>query len=152
AVGNGFINDTDIYTGIAIPSPDAIREFKIQTSTFVASYGRNPGANVNVVTKSGGNSYHGSLFEYFRNTALNANSFFQNRDGGGQKQVLNQNQFGGTVGGPIKKDKLFFFGSFQETRQINGVASEGTYSTFLPPIPAGDRSAPSFAPALGASF
>src|SRR5439155_16260183 len=136
AVGSGFINDSDnLYTGIAIPNPDAIREFKIQTSSFDASYGRNPGANVNVVTKSGGNSYHGLLFEYFRNTALNANSFFQNRDGGGQKQVLNQNQFGGTFGGPIKKDKLFFFGSFQETRQINGVASEGTTNASLPPIP-----------------
>src|SRR5215468_8117792 len=83
-------------------------EFKIQSSTYDASYGRNPGANVNVVTKSGSNQFHGSLFEFFRNEDLNANSFFENRDGGGKQQVFKQNQFGGTIGGPIKKDKIFF--------------------------------------------
>jgi hypothetical protein len=159
AIGNMTDRATaqDLYgilTGIAIPNPDAIQEFKVQTSTYDASYGRNPGANVNVVTKSGSNAFHGSAFEFFRNAQLNANDFFYNRDtcptfsGSCPKQVLNQNQFGGAIGGPIKRDKLFFFGSYQGTRQLNGIAAEGLTSAYLPPIPAGDRSAPGFAAAL----
>ena len=159
AIGNMTNRATaqDLYgilTGLAIPNPDAIQEFKVQTSTYDASYGRNPGANVNVVTKSGSNSFHGSAFEFFRNAQLNANDFFYNRDtcsafqGNCPKQVLSQNQFGGTIGGPVKKDKLFFFGSYQGTRQRNGIAAEGLTSAYLPPIPAGDRSAPGFAAAL----
>lgn len=140
------------YGGIGIPSPDAIAEFKIQTSLYDAGYGRNPGANVNVVTKSGTNTWHGTAFEFFRNTDLNANSFFQNRSGGGQLP-LNQNQFGGVLGGPIKKDKLFVFGSYQGTRQKNGVDPTGNSTgATLPPIPLGDRSAPGFQQALGAAF
>jgi Carboxypeptidase regulatory-like domain len=149
AWGTGIAKDCGIYVGIAIPSPDAIQEFKVQTSTYDASYGRNPGANVNVVTKSGSNSFHGTLFEFFRNEDLDANGFFENAEGVG-KEVLKQNQFGGTIGGPIKKDKLFFFGSYQGTRQLNGVTAAGSSSVFLPPIPAGDRSSPGFAAALGA--
>ena len=140
---SGSSNDSGIYAGIGIPSPDAIQEFKIQTSTYDASYGRNPGANVNVVTKSGTNQYHGTAFEFFRNADLNANDFFFNRSpaNAGKKQILNQNQFGGTLGGPIKKDKLFVFGSYQGTRQRNGVAVQGRTSYgFLPDIPLGDRS------------
>jgi hypothetical protein len=152
AFGDGTAADNGIYVGIPIPSPDAIQEFKVQTSTFDASYGRNPGANVNVLTKSGSNQLHGSLFEFFRNEDLNANSFFENRDGGGKQQVLKQNQFGGTIGGPLKKDKLFFFGSYSGTRQLNGVASQGSSSTVLPPLPGGDRSAPGYQAALGAAF
>ncbi len=151
AFGAGIAGDCGIYVGIAIPSPDAISEFKVQTSTFDASYGRNPGANVNVVTKSGTNNLHGTLFEFFRNEDLNANSFFQNSLGGGHKQVLKQNQFGGTFGGPIKKDKLFFFGSYQGTRQRNGVGV-GTSNVTLPPLPAGDRTQPAYQAALGAAF
>jgi hypothetical protein len=154
---SGSSNDSGIYTGIGIPSVDAIQEFKIQTSTYDASYGRNPGANVNVVTKSGTNQYHGTAFEFFRNSDLNANDFFFNRSPAnkGQKQILNQNQFGGTFGGPIKKDKLFFFGSYQGTRQKNGVALPGrTAYNALPNIPLGDRSGDlnsSFAKALAAA-
>jgi hypothetical protein len=124
----GNSDDSILYTGIGIPSPDAIQEFKVQTSTYDASYGRNPGANVNVVTKSGSNQFHGTAFEFFRNAQLNANDFFYNRDscssytGSCPKQVLNQNQFGGVIGGPVKKDNLFFFGSYEGTRQKNGVA------------------------------
>ncbi len=154
----GTSADSGIYAGIGIPSPDAIQEFKIQTSTYDASYGRNPGANVNVVTKSGTNSFHGTAFEFFRNSQLNANDFFYNRDtcpsyaGSCPKQVLNQNQFGGVIGGPIKSDKVFFFASYQGTRQKNGVASQGlTPGANVPPIPAGDRSAPGFAAALAAA-
>ena len=152
SANNGSSNDSGIYAGIGIPNPDAIQEFKIQTSTYDASYGRNPGANVNVVTKSGTNAFHGSLFEFFRNEDLNANSFFENRDGGGKQQVLKQNQFGGSIGGPIKKDKLFIFGSYEGTRQLNGVAAAGTANVVLPPLPAGDRGAPGYKAALGAAM
>jgi len=145
---NGSSNDSGIYGGIGIPNPDAIQEFKIQTSTYDASYGRNPGANVNVVTKSGTNAWHGTAFEFFRNAKLNANDFFYNRDNPNSqtaKQVLNQNQFGGVLGGPIQKDKLFIFGSYQGTRSRNGVAPQGNASgVLLPPIPDGDRSSASF--------
>src|SRR5581483_11157127 len=149
---SGSSNDSGIYAGIGIPSPDAIQEFKIQTSTYDASYGRNPGANVNVVTKSGTNQFHGTLFEFFRNEKLNANDFFQNRDGGGARQILKQNQFGGTIGGPVVKDKLFYFGSYQGTRQLNAVAAQGSSTSFLYPLPPGDRSAPGYQAALGAAM
>ena len=152
SANSGSSNDSGIYAGIGIPNPDAIQEFKIQTSTYDASYGRNPGANVNVVTKSGTNQLHGSLFEFFRNEDLNANSFFQNRDGGGNQQILKQNQFGGAIGGPIKKDKLFFFGSYEGTRQLNGVAAAGTSNVVLPPLPAGDRNAPGYRAQLGSAL
>ena len=150
---SGLSTEGATYPTIGIPNPDTIAEFKIQTSLYDAGYGRNPGANVNVVTKSGTNALHGTAFEFFRNTDLNANDFFRNRSGG-SKQVLNQNQFGGTLGGPIKKDKLFYFASYQQTWQKNGIASQG-YSTgiTLPPIPNGDRSnTAAFTQALGASF
>ena len=124
--------------GFAIPNPDAIAEFKIQTSSYDAGYGRNPGANVNVVTKSGTNSFHGSAFEFFRNAALNANAWFRNYQGL-PKPVLNSNQYGGAFGGPIKKDKLFFFVSYQETGQKNGLTGYGAASATAPPIPTGNR-------------
>jgi outer membrane receptor protein involved in Fe transport len=154
AAGNNQAFDNGLYTGIAIPNPDAIQEFKIQTSTYDASYGRNPGANVNVVTKSGTNQIHGSLFEFFRNEKLNANDFFYNRDNPlsrTQKQVLKQNQFGGAAGGPIKKDKLFYFGSYQGTRQRNGVAPQGFTSATLFPVP-DNREAADFQQRLGAAM
>ena len=152
AFGSGTAGDNGIYAGIPVPNPDAIAEFKVQTSTYDASYGRNPGANVNVVTKSGTNQFHGSLFEFLQNEDLDARSFMQNLYGKGKQQILRKNQFGGTFGGPVKKDKLFFFGSYQGTRQLNGVAAQGSSSTVLPPIPAGDRSAPGFPAALGAAM
>src|SRR5277367_288432 len=143
----GSSKDCGIYTGIGIPNPDAIQEFKIQTSTYDASYGAHPGANVNVVTRSGSNQFHGSVWEFFRNTDLNANSFFDNLNGGGVQQALNQNQVGGSVGGPIKKDKIFFFVDYQETRQKNGIAAGGSSSVFLFPLPE-DRSAANLGAAL----
>ncbi len=146
--GNGSANDGGIYVGIAIPSPDAIQEFKVQTSTYDATYGRNPGGNVNVVTKSGTNTWHGTAFEFVRNAVLDANDFFYNRDTcrinyadqSCPKQVLNQNQYGGVIGGPIKKDKLFIFGSYEGTGSKNGVNQAGNSAISLYPIvPAGDR-------------
>jgi hypothetical protein len=159
---SGVITQSATYATFGVPNPDTIAEFKIQTSLYDAGYGRNPGANVNVVTKSGTNAFHGTGFEFFRNTDLNANDFFRNRQGG-SKLVLNQNQFGGTLGGPIKKDKLFFFTSYQQTWQKNGIASQGLSTVNLPGIPAGDRgttslagvdnpAAASFRAALGAAF
>ncbi|HTW24275.1 MAG TPA: carboxypeptidase regulatory-like domain-containing protein [Candidatus Baltobacteraceae bacterium] len=137
-LGNG--GDQSVSAGIGIPNPDAIEEFKIQTSTYDASYGRNPGGNVNVVTKSGTNQFHGDAFEFFRNTVLNSNDFFVG------KAILDQNQFGGTLGGPIKKDKLFFFFSYQGTRSKNGIAPQGLASgVFLPNIPNEARNTPQFA-------
>jgi hypothetical protein len=153
AAGNNEANDAGLYTGIAIPNPDAIQEFKIQTSTYDASYGRNPGANVNVVTRGGSNEFHGSVFEFFRNEALNANDFFYNRDrrpDSRPKQILRQNQFGGSIGGPVVKDKVFFFGSYQGTRQFNGIAAQGTTSAVLFPVP-DNRETPDFAARLGAA-
>jgi len=150
---SGSANDNGIYVGIAIPSPDAIQEFKIQTSTYDATYGRNPGGNVNVLTKSGTNTWHGTAFEFVRNAVFDANDFFYNRDTcrltyAGQscpKQVLNQNQYGGVIGGPIKKDKLFIFGSYEGTGAKNGVNAAGNSAISLYPlIPTGDRTTQSF--------
>ncbi|MGI8731979.1 MAG: carboxypeptidase regulatory-like domain-containing protein, partial [Pyrinomonadaceae bacterium] len=133
--------------GVAVPNPDAIQEFKVQTGQYDASYGRNAGANTNVVTKSGGNQFHGNVFEFFRNDALNANDFFRNSTG--QKRgILRQNQFGFTLGGPLPlfnfgeggpmfrsgEDKLFFFGSYQGTRQLNGVGGGAAVTFFSPPL------------------
>jgi hypothetical protein len=153
--GTGSVADQGSNPGTAIVNPDAIAEFKIQTSLFDAAYGRNPGANVNVVTKSGTNQFHGTLFEFFRNTIFNSNDFFRSQNAPplpNGRPVLDQNQFGGTIGGPIKKDKLFFFASEQETRQINGAAAYGFSTPTLPPIPSGDRSTAAFKSALGAAF
>ena len=151
----GSANDSGIYAGIGIPSPDALQEFRIQTSTYDASYGRNPGANVNVITKSGTNAWHGTAFEFFRNAQMNANGFFYNRDNPNSqttKQVLNQNQFGGVIGGPIKKDKLFIFASYEGLRNRNGISPEGNSTGIvLPPIPGDNstnRSTPQFLQAL----
>ena len=102
----------------ATPNPDTIQEFKIQTSNYDAGYGRNPGANVNVITKSGTNAFHGSGFEFFRNKSLNAKGFYDP-----VKPDSIQNQFGGTIGGPIKKDKTFFFGSYEGRRIKLGKSS-----------------------------
>jgi Carboxypeptidase regulatory-like domain len=126
---SGSSNDGTIYTGIPIPSTDAIGEFKVQTSTYDASYGRNPGANVDVSTKSGTNEFHGSGFEFFRNTVLNANDFFLKRAQAtseiNKRPAFDQNQFGATLGGPIKKDKFFVFFSYRGTRSKNAVAPQG---------------------------
>ena len=94
----------------AFPNPDALSQFSVETNNFDAKYGGSGGAVVNIVTKSGTNTIHGAAFEFLRNGALNARNFF-----GTQKDALKRNQFGGTIGGPIQKDKLFFFGSWQRT-------------------------------------
>jgi hypothetical protein len=137
--------------GVPIPNPDAIQEFKVQTGQYDASYGRNAGANVNLITKSGTNDVHGSIFEFVRNDIFNANDYFLNR-AKAPRASLKQNQFGFAIGGPIIKNKLFFFGSYQGTRQINGLDSVAAcLSTFFTPpelVGLPDRSQP----ALGAAF
>ena len=148
----GSATDQNVGAGIGIPNPDALQEFKVQTSNFDASFGRNPGASVNVVTKSGSNELHGTGFFFLRDTSLNANPFFYNRDRKDtdpEKPTLDQKQYGFTLGGPVIKDKLFLFGSWQGSRQKNGLSGGGTINVNLAPIPAGDRSAPGFAAALG---
>src|SRR5262249_7538101 len=108
--------------GIPTPNPDSIQEFKVQTGLYDAAYGRYGGANVSVITKAGSNAFHGTVFEFFRNEALNANEFFLNQTHQ-SRPVLKQNQFGFALGGPIRKDRLLFFGSYQGTRQVNGIAA-----------------------------
>jgi hypothetical protein len=156
--GNGNAADSGANPGIGIVNPDAIEEFKIQTSMFDAGYGRKPGASVNVVTKSGTNQFHGTAFEFFRNTALNANDFFRkmNAPVNGVAQngrpVLNQNQYGGTLGGPVKKNRLFFFASYQETQQKNGLSPAGISNPVLVNIPKEDRSTAQFVADLGQAW
>lgn len=111
-----------ISGGIPVPNPDSLQEFKVQTGLYDAAFGRAAGANVSVITKEGTNRYHGTLFEFLRNDFLNANDFFRNR-ARQDRPSLKQNQFGFALGGPIKRDKLLFFTSYQGTRQINGVAA-----------------------------
>lgn len=133
---NMFTNTLGNYVGtqgVAVPAPDTLEEFKVQTGLFSAATGRSAGANVAVVTKSGTNALHGAVYEFLRNDALNANDFFFNR-AGLQRPVLKQNQFGFTLGGPIQKDKLFFFTSYQGTRQRNGTSSDSQSTAFLPPL------------------
>ena len=134
--------------GVPVPNPDAIQEFKVQTGQYDASYGRNAGANVDVVTKAGTNQFHGTAFEFLRNDVLNANAFFRNANGQ-PRPPLKQNQFGFSLGGPIMKNKLQFFTSYQGTRQRNGLdTSAACLSTFSTPPLTNDRSSA----ALGALF
>lgn len=119
SVNGGDANDQFVNLPTIQPTPDAIQEFRVLTNTFDAEYGRNSGAVVNVITKSGTNAFHGNLYEYFRNKALNARGFFDT-----VKPAFNQNQFGGTFGGPIKKDRTFFFLSYEGRRVRQGKSSD----------------------------
>ncbi len=105
-------NDLPLNTPLQIPSPDAIAEVQMISSTINPEYGRNSGAILNAVTKSGSNQFHGDAFEFYRDPFLNARNFFQPK-----QDQFHQNQFGGTIGGPIWKDHTFFFFSYQGTRQ-----------------------------------
>src|SRR6202453_1717418 len=118
-VNGGDGNDIFINAPAIQPSPDAIEEFRVITNTFDAEYGRNSGSVVNVVTKSGTNAVHGDFYEFLRNNVLNTAGYFD----GGVVPDYKQNQFGATLGGPIKKDKTFIFGSYEGNRQIQGISS-----------------------------
>jgi len=112
---DGGLNMTGIRnTGNALPSPDAVQEFRVETNNYSAEYGRSNGGIVNVITKSGTNDFHGSLFEFVRNNHLNANNW----GNAAATPPFHRNQFGGTLGGPILKNKAFFFGSYDGLRQI----------------------------------
>ena len=119
SVNGGDANDLFVNAPAVQPSPDAIQEFRVITNTFDAEYGRNSGSIINVVTKSGTNKWHGSAFEFFRNSGMNAKGFFDP-----YVPALIQNQFGGTFGGPIKKDKTFFFLSYEGRRTMQGFTSD----------------------------
>lgn len=113
-------NVQELTTQVSRPSIDAIQEFKIVTSPYSAEYGRAPGAAVSVTTKSGTNEFHGTAYEYFRNEAMDTINFFSKR-AGQPKPTNDQNQFGGNLGGPILKDKAFFFVDYEGTRITRGV-------------------------------
>ncbi len=114
---NGSNTEESVNLGTAIvPNLDAIDEFRIVTSNFDAEYGEFSGGQINVVTKSGGNSFHGDAFDFLRNTDFDARNYFSPARG-----AFQQNQFGGTLGGPIRHDKLFFFTDYQGTRQTQGI-------------------------------
>jgi hypothetical protein len=114
---NGSNAEEDVNEGTAIiPNLDSIAEFRILTNNFDAEYGEYSGGQINVVTKSGSNAFHGGVFEFLRNTDLDARNYFSPTRG-----VFLQNQFGGTFGGPIRHDKLFFFIDYQGTRQTQGI-------------------------------
>ncbi|HUK46572.1 MAG TPA: carboxypeptidase-like regulatory domain-containing protein, partial [Terriglobales bacterium] len=116
---NGSDVEEDVNMGTAIvPNIDSIAEFRILTDNFDAEYGEFSGGQINVITKAGTNSFHGDLFDFFRNTDLDARNYFSPTRG-----TFNQNQFGGTFGGPIRKDRIFFFGDYQGTRSSQGVDS-----------------------------
>jgi hypothetical protein len=119
----------DPYNNLSLPLPfpDALQEFKVETSAIPAQFGYHSTATVNAVTKSGTNQFHGDLFEFLRNGDLNARDFFALK-----RDTLKRNQFGGTIGGPIKKDKLFFFAGYQRT----SLRSDGVQNTAFVPTPA----------------
>ena len=132
---------TNSTPNLAVPSPDAIGQFIVQTSLYDATQGRNTGGNVALVTKSGTNSIHGSVFEFFRNEDLNATDFFYKRTPGYRRPVLRRNQYGGTVGGPLWKDRTFLFLSYQGTREQNGASLLNSLSTLnIPQALTNDRS------------
>src|SRR4051794_11921509 len=115
---DGIDNNSNDNGGVVLrTNVDAIQEFKLQTNSYSAEFGRSGGAVVNAIIKSGTNSYHGTLFEFFRNSALDARDFFELP--ADKKASFKQNQFGGTLGGAIIKDKLFWFGDYQGTRIRN---------------------------------
>ncbi len=141
---NTFLNNN--FANVPLPNPDAIQEFRVSTSLYDASQGRGSGGNINVIQRSGSDKFHGSGFEFFRSDVLNANDFFFNLNGT-KKPVLLQNQFGGTIGGPVPKLKqTFWFFSYQGWHQKNGIA--GGISGNQPVLPA-TRDAASLAAAFG---
>lgn len=137
---NLVINGTDAnnlgnnnLSNVPIPSPDSLEELRVQTSLYDASQGKTSGGNINVLTRSGTNKFHGEAYEYLRNEDFNANLFFFNK-GGTPRPILKQNQFGGNFGGPVPKlHDTFFFVTYEGTRQRNGVA--GGVNTQFPVLP-----------------
>ncbi len=115
--------------GDGTPSIEFLNEFKVLTSLYSAEYGRNAGSTINVTTRSGTNELHGTVYEFLRNTKLNARPFFNPTRG-----KNNQNQFGANVGGPIIKDKMFFFAGWESSRQVNSNSGSATLTAVLPTL------------------
>lgn len=133
---------TNSAPSLSIPAPETIEEFKVQTSMYDATYGRSAGGNIQAVTKSGSNNFHGSIYEYFRNDVLNANDPYL-KAVGVKRPTLRRNVYGGTLGGPIVKDKLLFFASYQGTREANAASRINSQSSnvLVAPGLTDDRSA-----------
>ncbi|HXP41358.1 MAG TPA: TonB-dependent receptor, partial [Candidatus Acidoferrales bacterium] len=141
----GMNNRTTSNQVVFNPNPEAVEEFKLLENNYTAEYGRNGGGTISVVLKSGTNGLHGSLFEYLRNDAFNANDYIDN-ELGNPRQVLKRNQFGGVIGGPITlgkwlngKDRFFFFFGYQGQRQTATV-NQGFVTTYTPAELGGDFS------------
>lgn len=132
---NNLLNNGVVST----PNPDAIAEFRVLENNYSAEYGRNAGGVVSMVTKSGTNQFHGTGYDYLRNNFFDANKFFSNQQGL-PVPVLKRNQFGGTIGGPILKNKLFFFFSYEGQRQTSLNTTPGKVTTFTPAEANGDFS------------
>src|SRR6266540_3502366 len=141
-VDNNSISENvqELTTQVSRPSVDAIQEFKVVTSPYSAEYGRSPGAAVSVSTKSGTNSVKGTAYEYFRNDSMDTIDFFSKR-ASAVKPANDQNQYGGNLGGPIVKNRAFFFGDFEGTRITRGV-------TRLTRVPTADERAVIFTRAV----
>jgi hypothetical protein len=129
-VDNNSISENvqELTTQVVRPSVDSIQEFKVSTNPYSAENGRSPGSLVSVTTKSGGNAYHGTAYEFLRNRIFDANNFFNNRAGAPKPQNI-QNQFGANLGGRILKDRLFFFFNYEGTRIRKGVTRLGNVPT-----------------------
>jgi hypothetical protein len=124
---------------LADTAPETIVEFKVQTSLYDATFGRAGGGNIQIVTKSGTNNFHGALYEYFNNDVLNANNPFL-KAAGVRRPVLKRNYSGGTVGGPVRRDKIFFFASYQGIRERNGISNSISSNVLIAPGLTDDRS------------
>jgi Carboxypeptidase regulatory-like domain/TonB dependent receptor len=129
----------------SLVSVDAMQEFRVQTSSFAPEFGRMPGGQISIVTRSGTNQFHGTAFEYFRNTVLDANDWFSNRDDL-PKPEERQNDFGGVFGGPIVKDKTFFFFSYEGLR----LRQPATQETVVPDLASRQQAPTSMQPYLNA--
>src|SRR5207244_5364485 len=121
---------TNSALSIAVPAPETIEEFKVQTSLYDATFGRAGGGNVQAVTKSGSNAFHGAAYDYFRIDGLNANNPFL-KAAGVERPPLKRSVFGATLGGPVKKEKAFFFVAYQGTRERNGASVNSISSSVL---------------------
>jgi carboxypeptidase family protein/TonB-dependent receptor-like protein len=151
--GGGIQTSTSVYGAIGqalpTPPPDAIQEISVNASMYDATQGNSSGAHISVITKSGTNALHGSVWEQFQNSDMNATPFFYNA-AGIPKPFLNRNSFGGTLGGPIEKDKLFFFGSYQGVRIAD--AETATKDVTVPFHLTDDRSAQGIANTINADY
>ena len=130
-VDGGYNNEPQSNAGSAIPFPDALQEFRTQSGVRDARFGMSTGATVNAVTKSGTNSFRGNVFDFTRHHTFNAINYFEKTENGGlgRDDGLKRNQFGGTIGGPLQKDKLFFFFGTQVTKNIQAPTSNQTILT-----------------------